>query len=267
MTDRGPTGRIARAPLWSWLAPLGNVVGVVCGLVGVVTDLFSTAVRVTIVVVGLLLWAGASIGSVLVARSKREDEETIQQLRTRLVSAGVMDREMPDHALRMIAPVLFLPGASWRLTLFVLEEDAERWFLRPRIRCASSEMYESVRRERIAVESSVLREIMSRDLPASGEQGDAPDREVAPREWIEWQRNFMDEGEAVDSLRMPTRKYAWSAVRQPGLGGRTLALVAETVQPSGIHTEVLASNLLPPILEMVARLVAMPEVMDSVRES
>ncbi|MEV7396724.1 hypothetical protein [Aeromicrobium sp. NPDC092404] len=262
MSDQQLRQRVAQARFWSWLSPLGNVVGVACGLVGVITDLFSTAVRVTIVVVGVVLWAIASVGAALVARAQRRDEETIHQLRSRLESAGVLDRGLPDHALRMIAPVVFRNDTSWRLTLFVLEAEGDVWYLRPRIRCASIEMYEAMPRPLISVESSVLRELKSRDLPAFGEQGDAPDRDISPDAWTDWQGEFIADSSIVKSLRMPTRKYAWCAARQPGYNGRTVALVAETIQPSGVNTDVLASNLMPPILEMVARLVDLPEAAD-----
>ena len=254
--------RLARARFWNWLAPLGNVVGVVCGLVGVVTDLFSTTVRLVIVGVGTLLWAVASVGAALVARVRRADEEEIGQLKMRLASAGVTDRELPDHTLRMVAPVIFRPGASWRLTIFVLEEHDGCWFLRPKIRCASTEMYEAAGRRLIPLESSVLRELRVLELPAYNELGDAPDRDAMPDEWQAWQHRFIDDPAIVKSLRMPTRKYAWCATRQPGLGGQTIALVAETVQPSGIKADVLTSNLLPPILEMVLRLVDLPDVLE-----
>lgn len=254
--------RLGRAKFWTWLAPFGNVVGVVCGLVGVVTDLFSTAVRVTIVVVGLLLWLGASVGSALVAWAQRDDQEEIDELRARLAIAGVTDRDLPDHALRMLAPAVFRKGTSWRLTLFVLEEESGAWYLCPKIRCASSELYEATARQRIPLESSVVRELKSLELPANGEQGDAPDREKYPTDWLAWQQQFVTGTRVIQSLRMPTRKYAWCAARQPGHGGQTIALVAETVQASGINSEVLASNLLPPMLEMVTRLVNLPEAVD-----
>ena len=235
MSDSSRRDRLARARFWSWLVPFGNIVGVVFGLVGVVTDLFSTSVRLLIVVVGALLWVGASVGSTLVARAQREDHEHIDQLKARLAGAGVTDRDLPDHALRMVAPVIFRKGTSWRLTLFVLEEDGGDWYLRPRIRCASTEMYEATARQRIPLESSLLRELRALELPATGELGDAPDREATPDEWQEWQGRFITDAQVVHSLRMPTRKYAWCAARQPGHAGQTIALVAETIQPSGIN--------------------------------
>jgi hypothetical protein len=254
--------RLSRAKFWAWLAPFGNVVGVACGLIGVITDRLSPTMRLAIVAVGVALWAGASLGSFLVGRVQRHDQEQVDELKARIAGAGGADRSLPDHALRAIAPVLFKSGASWRLSLFVLEESEGAWYLRPKIRCAASEMYENHGRDPIPLESSVLRELKSLDLPASNEVGEAPDRTSSPEEWAKWQGRFIADPDLVDALRMPTRKYAWCAARQPGLGGRTMALVAETVQPGGINTEVLSSNLFPPILEMVARLVDLPEALD-----
>lgn len=254
--------RLARARFWRWVAPLGNVVGVACGLIGVVTDRLSASARLIIVLVGLVLWASASLGSYLVGRAQRDDQEQVDELKARIASAGGADRDLPDHALRAIAPVLFQNGASWRLTLFALEEEGGTWYLRPKIRCAASEMYESRGRHRIPLEFSVLRELKSLDLPASNELGDAPDRDATPVEWSQWQKRFIVDVNVVNSLRMPTRKYAWCASRQPGLNGRTIALVAETIQPSGINADVLSSNLVPPLLEMVSRLVDLPEAFE-----
>lgn len=262
LSDRPVLRRLARARFWRWLAPGGNFVGVVCGLVGVVTDLFSTTWRVAIVLAGLVIWGVAALGSWLVAQAQKQDEIEIGELKERLSSAGLSDRDLPDHALRMIAPVVFRRGTSWRLTMFILEEDQEGWFLRPKLRCASSEIYESIARERIPLEGSVLRELKALDLPASGELGDAPDRDAGGDDWGVWQGSFIDDEGVIRALRMPTRKYAWCAARQQGFKGRTIALVAETVQPAGIKADVLSSNLVPPILETVLRLVDLPEAAD-----
>ena len=239
-----------------------NVVGVACGLIGVVTDRLSASARLIIVLVGLALWVSASLGSYLVGRAQRDDQEQIDELKARIANAGATDRDLPDHALRAIAPVLFQNGAAWRLTLFVLEEEGGTWYLRPKIRCAASEMYEQWGRHRIPLEISVLRELKFLDLPASNELGDAPDRDTTPVEWLQWQQRFIVDVNVVNALRMPTRKYAWCASRQPGLHGRTIALVAETIQPSSINAEVLSSSLFPPLLEMVSRLVDLPEALE-----
>ena len=144
-----------------------------------------------------------------------------------------------------------------------LERDGAEWSLRPRLRCASSELYEAIGRPLIPLDSSVLRELKSLDLPASGEVGEAPDRGSAANEWLAWQGNFISDPDVVHRLRMPTRKYAWCAARQPGHAGRTIALVAETIQPGGINVDVLASDLLAPLLEMVLRLVELPEAIST----
>lgn len=261
-SERSWQDRLARARFWRWLAPGGNFVGVGCGLVGVVADRVSTTGRLAIVVVGLLIWIVASVGSWLVARAQKQDEIAVEELRARLASAGLDDRDLPDHALRMIAPLVFRSGTSWRLTLFLLEQDEGGWFIRPKIRCASTEIYESTARVRIPLDGSVLREITALELPASGELGDAPDREANGDEWQDWQMSFVRDEAVIRGLRMPTRKYAWCAARQPGLGGRTIALVAETVQQSGIRVDVLGSNLVPPILEMVLRLIDIPDAVN-----
>ena len=262
MKEPSRLDRLSRARFWRWVAPLGNVVGVACGLIGVVADRLSSSARLTIVLIGLVLWGSASLGSYLVARAQRNDQEQLDELKSRIADAGGADRNLPDHALRAVAPVLFRNGTSWRLTLFVLEEEGGKWYLRPKIRCAASEMYERMGRERIPLDSSVLRELRSLDLPASNELGDAPARDGTSLEWEQWQGQFIVDVAVVSSLRMPTRKYAWCASRQPGLHGRTMALVAETIQPSGVNTEVLASNLLPPLLEMLSRLVDLPEAFE-----
>jgi hypothetical protein len=263
VTDVSRYERLARARFWKWLAPLGNVVGVVCGLIGVIVDMLSAPTRVLIVIFGALLLVSASIGSSLVSRAQQADQEEVGQLRARLTRAGVTDQTLPDHALRMIAPVIFHPRTSWRLTVLILEGDGAQWSLRPRLRCASSELYEAIGRPLIPLESSVLRELKSLDLPASGEVGEAPDRESAAGEWQEWQKKFVGDADIVHRLRMPTRKYAWCAARQPGYAGRTIALVAETIQPGGIKVDVLASDLLSPFLEMVLRLVDLPEAIST----
>lgn len=234
-------------------------------MVGVITDLFSSGVRVVIAIVGALLLAAAALGSTLVTRIQRADEEQIVQLKARLAEAGATDRALPDQALRRLAPVIFRAGTSWRMTVFTLEGEGGAWFLRPRLRCAASELYEATGRARIPLAHSVLRELPSLDLPASGEVGDAPDREAAPDEWRRWQGSFSGNSEVIESLRMPTRKYAWCAARQPGQGGRTIALVAETVQAGGINADVLGSSLLSPMLEMLLRLVELPESIEPVR--
>lgn len=259
----GLVDKVSRARVWRWVAPLGNVVGVVCGLVGVIADRLSISVRIGIAIVGLLLWGCASLGSYLVSRAQREDLDEIAELRARIASSGGADRVLPDQAMRAIAPLLFKPRVSWRLTLFVLEEINGEWFLRPRIRCAASEMYEGFGRERIPLAASVLRELKLLDLPANNELGEAPDRDTAFDQWRDWQSKFISDSRVVDSLRMPTRKYAWCATRQPGVQGRTIALVAETIQPSGVNPDVLSSSLFPPLMEMLARLVDLPEALEA----
>lgn len=223
--------------------------------------------RILICVVGLLLWGVGSLATVVGQRAQAADKREIEQLRSRLVEVGGMDVAAPDQALRLLEPVLFHPNTMWRLTVYVLESEDGELSLRRGLRCASSEIYESTGRDRISVERSFFRDIFTAGLPFSNQAADGPDRNLNPQDWIRWQTQVVQDETVAGGLRMPSRKYAWCAVREQGSQGRTIALMAETVQPGGIKVDQLEAPLMEPLLSLVVRLTELPDVVNPVVEN
>lgn len=246
-----------------WLALCGSVATVLFATLGFVMDLISVQMRLVLMGAGALLAIVGLIGALRQRRNEAESRLRIADLKTKLDDAErLIQRADPGRSLDAIARAVFpSPGvAAWRLSLFVVESIDGVWFLRRLARRSGSEAYESSGRLVIPLEHSLVRGIMDIDLsdqrhPHVGQSGSFPDRSKTPEEWRALQSRVMPV-DVVLALTMPTRKYAWCAVRDDER--RTLVLLAESVDPDGIIVDSLSSPVLGPSIGMIAHLAELP---------
>lgn len=181
-----------------------------------------------------------------------EAEKEVKRLRAKL------EESAPDRVLDTVGSVLFVKPGAWRLTLFVLEQKGERsWCLEPLITRASSEVYEAAPHVRISLASGPLREVLDVDVsdplrPYANESSNLPDRTVDPQLWSDLNSRITQQ--PSDALGMATRKFGWTAVKEPS-SRRTFLLLSESVFADGIHSDVVRSQLLAANIVLVSRMV------------
>lgn len=165
-----------------------------------------------------------------------------------------LDSALPRQAMASLADVLFVPQAVWRLSIYVVGEDAAHgWSMRHVARRSAQQAYESPGRVTIPLERSILRNLWNVSLPHGEATNEAPDPVAASNDWHAWQLNVLRDPDAVRALRMKSRRYAWCAIREPSGDERTVTLVAETLEPDGIRVENVDSPLIYALLLMIAR--------------
>src|SRR3954467_5874766 len=107
MEDSGRADDWARTKVWTALAFAGTPVGPVLSFIGVITDAFSLGVRIVICTVGGGVYLLGALATYAGQRSQSADQREIQSLRTKLADVGGLDVSAPDHALRLLVPLLF----------------------------------------------------------------------------------------------------------------------------------------------------------------
>lgn len=249
--------------IWRETAKLGGPVATGLAILGVIADAIPILARVGIGAVALASLIIAGAGSRKIERARIAGEKEIAQLNGRLASLIGLAGRTPETTLRLIVPQLFRPGTMWRLTVYAVEPHGSDYALVRKLRCASSEIYEKSGREVLPIETSLFREIKTLGLPFYNESSDGPDRDSDPRDWHDWQLQVVRDPRTVSELRMPSRKYAWCAIRENG-DGRTLALMAESVQLDGLNRSILGSPLMEPLLTLIVGLAEFPTTVDPV---
>lgn len=241
----------------------GSLATVIMTGLGFTMDLISVPARFALLATAVVAAVVGLVGTQMVRARQAAAEDRARDLARQLEHAQKnMDTLGPELTLSDIARVLFRGPSAWRLTLYVVEGSKEGMHLRRMMRRSGSQQYEASGRDRIPLQQSMLREIMLYDLtnplsPYTNQSAALPSRESDPEEWDRHQLGILRDAETVAQLSMPTRKYVWCAARD-GESGRTVALMAESIDPDGINYELLGSPLISSYILTAARLKELP---------
>lgn len=244
-----------------WLKSHASYGGVVAtGLLaagGLFSDIMGIPGKVALVIVGLGL---AGVGAWGVRHKSKAEASTKEREAALLGEVDFLRRQKhataPETVLESLGSVSFVSPGAWRLTLYVIDRQTfGPWILHPLMVRASSEVLEAVAPRDISLEKSRLREILDVDTsdpaqPFSNESSNLPDREVEFEEWKRLRSQLLPHS---DDTGMHTRKFGWTAVREPN-SRRTLVLLSESTLPDGIRFDVVRSQLLAPTVSLVARM-------------
>jgi hypothetical protein len=207
------------------------------------------------------------IGARAIGISDQENRRQANALRSELDRIRMRAPHLsPEVVLRAAARPIFVGTGGWRMSVYVLEsENANEWWLRRIARVASSPRWENGGRVRISAERSYFRDLDRVDVtdpraPYFGESGVLPGRDAEPEEWHALQLQVLRDDNVAECLRMPSRKYAWCATREEDGERRVVALMAETIDPSGVATEHMRSSLIPAFLALVVKMHDAPQI-------
>ena len=240
-----------------WLPYLSAVAAGVWAFAGAFLDLLPLAWRLGIAICVFTLIAAGAI-------AHRRERLRWHEIAAKLEDVADLDAAIPARAISDIATLLFRRGSVWRVTIYVVEQSNDgEWELRHLARRSASQAHSLVGRSCIRLDFSILRGLWNVSLPHGEPTGEAPNPVGMPDAWAHWQFQFLQDDAAVQGLRMRSQRYAWCATREPDGGERTVALVAETLEPDGIYVENLESPLIFSSLLMIARWYELRDIVGS----
>lgn len=251
------------------LRSLGNFAGFGVGVVGLFANEVDILTRFVLAGVALLFAVAGACASKRIERSaasNQVDKDAVEKELAKL--QGAFSHIGANGVMRALARPLFDGNSGWRLSVYVLVESENEWWLQRKCRVSSSPRWENSGRQRFAQRHSFLRDMEQADLSSqdkvyASQSGEFPDPEKTLGEWMRLQQKILGDRDTVRALAMRPRKYAWCAVREEDGDRRVVALIAESTEPNGIAFGVIQSETMAPLLTMLARMAEMPASMES----
>lgn len=186
---------------------------------------------------------------------------------------GDIRSQLAQDVLRDMAEFLFMtpqdaPKLAWRISMYELVVDsANNQNLRRLIRASSNDHWASSEhgRQTFALNNSCCREIgtgYSLEDWYANTSGELPDPKIGKsKNWINWQSEFGLDEQTIAALRMPTRKYAWGAIKVEKFG--TLVAIVESCDPSGVDMAALKQPVTGAVMVALFRLLKEPALIES----